>query len=95
MAAIEVARGPAADGTLVGTVAAFDEAGGYGTVMADLPAARWFFHCTAIADGSRTIAVGAAVRFEVAPGRMGRFEATNLRALTTAGSVRTGGAAAR
>jgi cold shock CspA family protein len=83
MAAIEVARGPAAAGTLVGTVAAFDEAGGYGTVMADRPPARWFFHCTAITDGSRTIAVGTAVQFEVAPGRMGRFEAGNLRPVTT------------
>lgn len=84
MATIDVARGPAVDGTVDGTVIEFDAVGGYGTVMAgssgDQSDDRWFFHCTAIADGSRTIETGAAVQFEVAPGRMGRFEARNLRA---------------
>ena len=75
----EVARGPAVDGTVVGTVAEFDDAAGYGTVVADELGARWFFHCTTIADGSRTIAVGAAVCFEVEAGRLGRYEAVNLR----------------
>ena len=36
------------------------------------------FHCTAIADGSRTIAVGQAVRFSVVPGNLGRWEATQI-----------------
>ena len=58
-----------------GEVASFDEARGLGTVRSDdgtvLP-----FHCTAIEDGSRTIAVGARVRFRVVPGAMGRWEAT-------------------
>ena len=91
MATIDVARGPSVDGTVAGTVVEFDSVGGYGTVMADSSGDhsgdqsgdrttdRWFFHCTAIADGSRTIEAGAAVQFEVAPGRMGRFEARNLR----------------
>ncbi len=87
MASIDVTRGPAVDGTVAGTIVEFDPVGGYGTVMADSSddqsggrtADRWFFHCTAIADGSRTIETGAAVQFEVAPGRMGRFEARNLR----------------
>ncbi len=38
-----------------------------------------FFHCTAIADGSRTIEIGARVRFAVVPGRLGRWEAADLR----------------
>ena len=91
MATIDVARGPAVNGTVAGTVVEFDPLGGYGTVMAKSPGDqsgdqsagrpgdRWFFHCTAIVDGSRTIAIGATVQFEVAPGRMGRFEARNLR----------------
>lgn len=61
-----------------GTVAAFDDHGGYGEVV-DSDDRRWPFHCTAIANGSRTILVGAAVRFDVVPGRLGRWEAANLR----------------
>ena len=76
----EIAHGPATGGTVAGTVDEFDEAGGYGTVAAAAPDRRWFFHCTAIADGSRTIEVGAEVAFEVTAGRMGRYEAANLRA---------------
>jgi cold shock CspA family protein len=43
------------------------------------------FHCTAVADGTRTIAVGAPVSFRVAPGRMGRWEAVDLRPTGAAG----------
>ncbi len=60
-------------------MASFDDPEGYGTVTADDPAGTWFFHCTAIADGTRTIEVGAEVAFEVVPGRLGRFEAADLR----------------
>jgi cold shock CspA family protein len=59
-----------------GTVAEFDEARGLGRVEAE--GATYPFHCTAIADGSRTIEVGAAVTFEVVAGRMGRWEATAI-----------------
>jgi cold shock CspA family protein len=59
-----------------GVVAEFDEARGLGTVEADGTA--YPFHCTAIADGSRTIEVGAAVTFEVSAGGMGRWEATAI-----------------
>ena len=62
-----------------GRVATFDDPEGYGTVTADDPAGTWFFHCTAIADGTRTIEVGAAVSFEVVPGHLGRYEASDLR----------------
>lgn len=59
-----------------GTVAEFDEARGLGTVEVD--GAAYPFHCTAIADGSRTIEVGTAVTFEVSAGGMGRWEATAI-----------------
>ena len=59
-----------------GTVATFDEDRGLGEIEAD--GARFPFHCTAIADGSRTIAVGAAVAFEVRPGGLGRWEAAAI-----------------
>ena len=41
-------------------------------------ARRYPFHCTAIADGTRTIEVGTAVTFEVRPAGMGRWEATAI-----------------
>jgi CspA family cold shock protein len=63
---------------VTGVVTAFDAPAGFGTVTTD-DGAEHFFHCTAIADGSRTIDVGAAVEFEVVAGRQGRWEATDLR----------------
>lgn len=60
-----------------GLVVAFDEARGLGVVRAD-GGGEVPFHCTAIADGTRTIAVGRAVRFRVVPGRLGRWEADAL-----------------
>jgi cold shock CspA family protein len=61
----------------VGTVAAFDEHKGLGTVRSDdgreLP-----FHCTSIADGSRRVDVGARVRFSVVGGHRGRWEAADV-----------------
>jgi cold shock CspA family protein len=60
-----------------GTVSAFDDAAGYGTIT-DSAGEDWFFHCTAIADGSRTIAEGVTVAFEVIPGRLGRWEAADI-----------------
>jgi cold shock CspA family protein len=69
---------------VTGVVTEFDEPAGIGTVTAD-EGGEHFFHCTAIADGTRTIEVGARVRFEVVPGRLGRWEASDLRpAATTA-----------
>ena len=61
-----------------GTVADFDEARGYGTVRAD-DGRQLFFHCTQIADGTRTIPVGLTVEFDVVPGRNGRWEASDIR----------------
>jgi cold shock CspA family protein len=62
----------------IGTVVAFDADKGWGTVRGE-DGVEHFFHCTAVADGSRTIDVGAAVHYEVVPGRLGRWEATALR----------------
>jgi cold shock CspA family protein len=59
---------------LRGTVSEFDKAKGYGTVRA-ADGRELFFHCTQIADGSRTIPLGAAVGFEIVPGHNGRWEA--------------------
>lgn len=65
-------------GTRRGTVTEFDDAKGWGTVTADDGTAL-FFHCTAIADGTRTIGVGTSVSFDVVAGRQGRYEATALQ----------------
>jgi cold shock CspA family protein len=61
----------------IGTVATFDEHAGMGTVTTE-DGRELFFHCTQISDGSRTIEVGAPVRFEVVPGRLGRWEAARV-----------------
>jgi cold shock CspA family protein len=58
-----------------GTVAAFDDEVGLGTVQGE-DGRTWQFHCTRISDGTRTIAPGAPVVFEVGPGGPGRWEAT-------------------
>ena len=62
-----------------GVVTAFDEPRGLGVITSadgvELP-----FHCTAIADGTRTVSVGERVRFTVAAGRAGRWEAARIEA---------------
>ena len=60
-----------------GTVLDFDAAAGYGTVGADTE--QWFFHCTAIADGTRSIQPGTSVDFGLRPGHLGRWEAADIR----------------
>jgi cold shock CspA family protein len=62
---------------ITGTVAEFDEHRGWGTVRS-VPGGEHFFHCTAIADGSRSIEAGTAVRYRIVPGRLGRWEATEI-----------------
>jgi cold shock CspA family protein len=57
-----------------GTVTEFDDPAGLGTVTAD-DGTAYRFHCTAIADGTRTIAVDTAVEFETRPARDGTYEA--------------------
>ena len=60
-----------------GKVTAFDEGRGRGVVTAD-GGATYEFHATRIADGSRRIAIGAAVEFEVVPALLGRWEASAI-----------------
>ncbi len=63
---------------LDGVVVGFDDEVGAGVVRStggeELP-----FHCTALADLSRTIEIGAEVSFVVVPGRAGRWEADRVR----------------
>jgi cold shock CspA family protein len=59
-----------------GTVAAFDSAAGLGTIRADDGTAHGF-HCGEIADGTREVAVGTAVTFDLLP-KFGRYEAGNI-----------------
>jgi cold shock CspA family protein len=61
-----------------GRVSTFDEHRGLGEVTGDDDTV-YPFHCTAIADGTRTIAVGADVEFDVRPGRLGRWEAAAIK----------------
>jgi CspA family cold shock protein len=63
---------------LTGVVAAFDEAAGFGTIRVD-DGRDLFFHCTQIADGTRAIAVGSAVTFDVVAGHGGRWEASGVQ----------------
>ncbi|HMQ28251.1 MAG TPA: cold shock domain-containing protein [Acidimicrobiales bacterium] len=65
-------------GSATGVVASFDEPRGLGTVRAD-DGTEYPFHCTAIADGTRTIDEGVAVEFEIVAGRMGHWEAARIR----------------
>jgi CspA family cold shock protein len=40
---------------------------------------RFQFHCTQIADGTRSVAVGTRVNFGLLAGRTGRWEAGDIR----------------
>ena len=64
--------------TTRGRVVAFDDHRGLGEVE-DHDRRRVRFHCTAIADGTRTIAVGTDVAFRVVTGPLGTLEAAELR----------------
>ena len=70
---------------LKGRVVDFDEAAGMGMVEAEPqaggPPRRHPFHCTQIADGSRSVAVGAEVTFHLIAGRLGSWEAGGVTAL--------------
>jgi cold shock CspA family protein len=61
-----------------GVVETFDEEVGLGTVVR-LDGVPYPFHCTQIADGSRTINVGVTVEFDVMAGHRGQWEAAALR----------------
>lgn len=61
-------------------MSSFDEARGLGVVMSDDGTCHPF-HCAALADGTRTVDVGARVRFRVVAGRLGRWEAWGIEKL--------------
>ncbi len=60
-----------------GTVASFDEQVGLGTIDG-ADGVEYGFHCIEIANGSRTIAAGAEVSFDLLA-KLGRWEAANIR----------------
>jgi len=60
-----------------GVVAEFDDPRGLGTVLGD-DGRRYPFHCTAVADGTRRIDVGAPVVFVTGSGHLGRLEARHI-----------------
>jgi cold shock CspA family protein len=60
-----------------GVVTEFDAHKGWGTVT-ESDGSRWFFQCTRIADGSRSIEPGTAVTFRLEARLPGRYEATEL-----------------
>jgi cold shock CspA family protein len=62
-----------------GRVEAFDPGRGWGTIVGD-DGERLGFHCTQIADGSRTIPVGTDVRYRRVAAHLGRWEAGHVAA---------------
>ncbi len=69
----ELARGASRSGVVI----AFDDQSGLGTIEG-VDASTYAFHCIEIADGSRSIAVGASVSFDLLA-KFGRWEAANIR----------------
>ncbi|TPW14884.1 MAG: hypothetical protein FD127_1139 [Acidimicrobiaceae bacterium] len=64
------------NGTCRGVVEQFDATVGLGEIRAD-DGSLVPFHCIAVADGSRTIEVGARVRFQFLA-KLGRYEAASI-----------------
>jgi len=64
---------------MLGLVKEFDDGRGVGIVSSE--GSDFPFHCTRIADGTRTIAPGTTVEFEVAAGLPGQWEAVGVRAV--------------
>lgn len=60
-----------------GVVVVFDEHSGLGEIDGS-DGVKHAFHCIEIADGSRSIGVGAEVRFDLLA-KLGRWEAANIR----------------
>ena len=74
---------------MTGTVTVFDQRRGLGEITA-ADGAVYPFHCTVIADGSRTIAVGTNVEFDVIAGHMGRWEAAAIASVDATGRSASG-----
>ena len=65
-----------------GSVTEFDESRGLGEITEET-GTLFRFHCAEIVDGTRTIAVGTPVRFDVMA-KLGRYEAARIVSWTTA-----------
>ena len=63
-------------GSVSGVVREFAEGRGIGSIESD--GHSYFFHCTQITDGTRTVRIGAAVEFAIVPGRSGDWEAARI-----------------
>ena len=61
-----------------GRVASYDDLVGRGEIEAR-GGLHFPFHCTAIADGSRTITPDTPVHFRLVPGPLGALEAVAIR----------------
>ena len=72
-----VVRGGVMEDVMTGRVVTFDERRGLGTIEST-DGTTFPFHCTRIADGSRTIRRNAAVTFDVVPGHLGQWEAAAI-----------------
>jgi cold shock CspA family protein len=64
---------------VTGVITSFDEARGDGWLSAD-DGGKYYFHCLAILDGSRSIATGARASGLRVVGHLGRDEVTEVRA---------------
>ena len=62
---------------MLGKVVEFDEHAGLGRVESS-DGRMFLFHCTQLVDGTRSVEVGAVVRFEVVPGHLGQWEAARV-----------------
>jgi CspA family cold shock protein len=60
-----------------GVVTGFDEEVGLG-VISGAGGDQYLFHCIEIADGSRSVEIGAEVCFDLLA-KLGRWEAANIR----------------
>ena len=66
---------------IIGVIESFDERRGDGHLRSD-DGGDFYFHCVAIADGSRSISPGVRADGRRAVGHLGRDEAVSVRALT-------------
>lgn len=65
-----------------GRVVVFDQRRGLGAIEDDGGVA-YSFHCTRVTDGSRSVPVGARVRYVIVPGALGRWEASGVEATSS------------
>jgi cold shock CspA family protein len=64
---------------ILGRIESFDDRRGDGHLTSD-DGERFYFHCVDIADGTRSIAIGARVTAERTVGHLGHDEAVSIEA---------------